>query len=241
MFIGDAQITDPPMAYKECREFDQQLHAGDHIDFRFLESSAGDFVVKDLPATDAVLMLVIYRHGVDTTAVAFESHVFANLLNAQIAVLDTYKGPEKSEMKIQDLQEADTARSETLSPNTVVAVNAGRYEVVLVGTDGSTKARSDLAVENRESCVVIRCGVQPKVGRAYPEEIIVFPVNPLPSKEPKESSEADTRYRPGSHTSKMTSEADRTAHMPKSAPIAAFVAISFGVIVVGLFAVFALW
>lgn len=236
VYIGDALITDPAMAYKECREFEPQLHAGDRIDFRFLESSAGTFVVKDLPATDAVLMLVIYRHGVDTTAVTFESHVFANLLNAQIAVLDTYKGSEKAELRIQDLQESDTARSELLSPNTVVAVNAGKYEVVLVGSDGSTKARSDLTVENRESSVVIRCGVQPVQGRAYPQEMIVFPVKP--TEKPEKQTERPEKSK---KSERMVSEADRTAHMPKTAPIAAIVAIAFGILVIGLFAVFALW
>jgi len=226
IYIGDSQITDPAMTYKECREFEPQLHAGDRLDFRFLESSAGTFVVKDLPASDAVLMLVIYRQGVDTTSVAFESHVFANLLNAQIAVLDTYKGQEKADLRIQDLQEADTARSEKLSPNTVVAVNAGKYEVVLTNPDGTTKARSDLTVENRESSVVIRCGVQPLEGRAYPQELIVYPVNPPKRKERK--------------TERMVSEADRIAHLPRAAPVAAIVAVSFGILVVAVFAAFAL-
>lgn len=175
---GKTKITEPPMAYKTCREFEPQLEAGDKIDFRFQEASAGTFVVGDLPNTDAVLMLVIYRHDAATTAVAFESHVFANLLNAQIAVLDTYKGPAKSSIKIQDAEEATTSRSEALAPNSVVALNPGKYEVVLVGSDEKTKSRSGLTVENRESCVVIRCGVEPKQGRAYPQELIVYPPEP---------------------------------------------------------------
>lgn len=177
---GKTKLTDPPMAYKTCREFDSQLESGDRVDFRFQEASAGTFVVGDLPSTDAVLMLVIYRHDAVTTAVAFESHVFANLLNAQIAVLDTYKGPAKSSIKIQDAEEATTSRSEALAPNSVVALNPGKYEVVLVGSDEKTKSRSGLTVENRESCVVIRCGVEPKQGRAYPQELMVYPVAPPP-------------------------------------------------------------
>jgi hypothetical protein len=182
VFIGKpsglTKITDSPMPYKACREFDPQLEAGDRIDFRFQEASAGTFVVGDLPSTDAVLMLVIYRHSTKTTAVAFESHVFANLLNAQIAVLDTYKGPAKSTIKIQDAEEASTSRSEPLAPNSVVALNPGKYEVVLMGADGSAKSRSDLTVDNRESCVVIRCGVEPVNGRAYPQELMVYPIHP---------------------------------------------------------------
>lgn len=183
VFIGKSsgihKITDPPMVYKTCREFEQKIEAGDRIDFRFQEASAGTFVVGDLPSTDATLMLVIYRHNTKTTAVAFESHVFANLLNAQIAVLDTYKGSQaKSTIKITDVEDAVTSRSETLPLNSVVALNAGKYEVVLAGADGLPKSHTNLTVENRQSCVVIRCGVEPEQGRAYPQELMVYPVNP---------------------------------------------------------------
>jgi hypothetical protein len=187
VFIGRPsglhRITTPAMAYKTCREFDEKIQAGDKIDFRFQEASAGTFVVGDLPNSDAVLMLVVYRHSAKSTAVAFESHVFANLLNAQIAVLDTYKGPSKSkdlksEIKIQDLEDATTSRSESLPLNSVVALNAGKYEIVLAGSDGATKSHTNLTVENRQSCVVIRCGVEPEQGRAYAQELMVYPVNP---------------------------------------------------------------
>lgn len=182
VFIGKEsgvhRITDPAMPYKTCREFEEKINAGDKIDFRFQAASAGTFVVGDLPNTDATLMLVVYRHNTKTTAVAFESHVFANLLNAQIAVLDTYKGAAKSAIKIQDMEDATTSRSESLPLNSVVALNAGKYEVVLAGPDGTPKSRTNLTVENRQSCVVIRCGVQPEQGRAYPQELMVYPVNP---------------------------------------------------------------
>lgn len=175
---GMQRLTDPPMAYKTCREFEPQLHVKDRIDFRFQEASAGTFVVGDLPSTDAVLMLVVYRHNTQTTAVAFESHVFANLLNAQIAVLDTYRGPAKAQIKIQDAEDATTSRSEPLAFGSVVALNQGKYEVVLAGLDGLPKSRSNLTIGNRESCVVIRSGVDPAEGRSYPQELIVYPVHP---------------------------------------------------------------
>lgn len=188
VFIGRStglhRITTPAMAYKTCREFEEKIEAGDKIDFRFQEASAGTFVVGDLPNTDAVLMLVVYRHNSKSTAVAFESHVFANLMNAQIAVLDTYKSKDskskefKSEIKIQDLEDATTSRSESLPLNSVVALNAGKYEIVLAGSDGATKSHTNLTVENRQSCVVIRCGVEPEQGRAYAQELMVYPVNP---------------------------------------------------------------
>merc|ERR1719465_89859 len=80
------------MAYKSCREFKTNLKAGDKLKFKVGDANAGTFSISDLPNTDALLLLVIHRHDTLTNAVSFESHVFANLLNAQIAIIDTYKG-----------------------------------------------------------------------------------------------------------------------------------------------------
>merc|ERR1719291_756432 len=108
------------MPYKKCGEFTPSLKDGDKIDFKVGDSSAGSFSVSELPGNDAVLVLVIYRHDTLSTAVSFESHVFANLINAQIAVLDTYKGSTKASLTIQDQDATDgtvqreTPRSEEL-------------------------------------------------------------------------------------------------------------------------------
>merc|ERR550514_428592 len=117
------------MVYKKCGEFTPKLKAGDKIDFKVGDSSAGSFSVSELPSNDAVMLLVIYRHDTHSTAVQFESHVFSNLVNSQIAVLDTHKGAAKSEPRIQDTSNAKTQRSEELRFDSVVAVNPGHYEV----------------------------------------------------------------------------------------------------------------
>merc|ERR1719375_2428878 len=102
------------MPYKECGDLSSSLKPGDKIEFKVGDSSAGTFSVSDLPANDATLLLVIYRHDTLSTAVAFESHVFANLLNAQIAVIDSYKGSAKASPRIQDTKSSKLARSEEL-------------------------------------------------------------------------------------------------------------------------------
>merc|ERR1719149_264560 len=112
------------MPYKACEDFvGSQLKAGDKLEFRVGDSTAGTFSVSDLPNNDAVMLLIIHRHDTLSTAVSFESHVFANLLNAQVAVIDTYKGSEKSSLKIKDTSDAKSARSEDLRYDSVVAVN----------------------------------------------------------------------------------------------------------------------
>merc|ERR1719214_271300 len=171
---------DEPMPYKTCREFTTPLKAGDKLKFKVGDANAGTFSISDLPNTDAVLLLVIHRHDTLTNAVSFESHVFANLLNAQIAVIDTYKGSEKAAIRIQDHNGGKDSRAEALHYNSVVAVNAGDYDVILTGTDGKTKSKDTLVAVNKESYVILRVGVEAQQGQSYPQEVVVAPK----SKEP---------------------------------------------------------
>lgn len=175
LYLGKTQLTSSPMPYKSCQQFAAPMKAGDKLEFRVGDSSAGTFSVSDLPNNDAVLMLIIHRHDTLSTAVSFESHVFANLLNAQIAVIDTYKGAEKSTLKIQDTATAKNARQEDLRYDSVVAVNPGEYEVTLDGADGKTAAKAPLTALNRESYVIMRVGVEAQQGQTYPQELVVFP------------------------------------------------------------------
>jgi hypothetical protein len=175
LYQGKEKLTTEPMPYKSCQQFAAPLKAGDKIDFRVGDSSAGTFSVSDLPNNDAVLMLMIHRHDTLSTAVSFESHVFANLLNAQIAVIDTYKGAEKATLKIQDTATAKNSRQEDLRYDSVVAVNPGEYEVTLNDADGKAHGKAPLTALNRESYVVMRVGVEAQQGQAYPPELVVFP------------------------------------------------------------------
>jgi len=185
---GEKLTGDSPMAYKACRDFVSPLKAGDKLEFKVGDASAGTFAVSDLPKSDAVLFLVIHRHDTLSTAVAFESHVFASLQNAQIAIIDTYKGVARGTAKIMDASALvavkdtkdakDTKaapRSEELRYDSVVAVNPGIYEVALAGQDGETKAQSQLVALNHESYVVLRTGVEAQQGTSYPEELVVYP------------------------------------------------------------------
>merc|ERR1719156_224035 len=166
---------DESMPYKTCKDFKAPLKAGDKLEFKVGDANAGTFSVSDLPNNDATLLLVIYRHDTLSTAVSFESHVFANLLNAQVAVLDTYKGAEKATPHIQDSSDVKSARSEELRYDSVVAVNPGKYKCQLVGADGSEKAEAPLVALNRESYVVIRTGVEAQQGPSYKQELMVYP------------------------------------------------------------------
>jgi len=173
---GERLNGDAPMPYKTCNDFVAPLKSGDKLEFKIGDANAGTFSVSDLPNNDAVLFLAIHRHDTLSTAVAFESHVFANLLNAQVAVIDTYKGTAKSEPRIMDAPgEGKDTRSEELRFESVVAVNPGVYDVALVGSDGKTKAKNTLVALNRESYIVLRTGVEAKQGPSYPQDLVVYP------------------------------------------------------------------
>jgi len=185
VYRGKAEkITEgTPMPYKSCRDFMSPLKTGDRLEFKVGDASAGTFSVSDLPNNDAVLLLVIHRHDRLSTAVSFESHVFANLLNAQVAIIDTYKGIRKASPRIMDSASAKgkSARSEELRYDSVVAVNPGIYEVVLAAQDGKEEAKTPLVALNHESYVVLRTGVEAEQGPSYPEELVVYPKSDMTS------------------------------------------------------------
>merc|ERR1719446_2042966 len=180
-FRGKEKLTlDGNMPYKGCQEFSAPMKSGDKLEFKVGDVTAGTFAVSDLPSNDAVLLLVIHRHDTLSTAVSFESHVFSNLQNAQVAVLDAYNGAAKAHTSIMDAgtqkkDQKDKVRSEELRFDSVVAVNPGRYEVALTGDDGETKAKTSLVALSHESYVVLRTGVEAQQGPTYPQELVVFP------------------------------------------------------------------
>jgi len=182
VFRGRSEkLTDTkPMHYKTCQDFVAPLKSGDKLEFKVGDASAGTFSVSDLPQNDAVLLLIIHRHDTLSTAVSFESHVFANLQNAQVAIIDTYKGSAKGTPQIMDAatpKDTKAARSEELRYDSVVAVNPGVYNVELKGADGKVASKSQLVALNQESYVIIRSGVEAQQGPAYPQELIIYPAS----------------------------------------------------------------
>lgn len=186
VFRGRAEkmTGDAAMPYKACRDFMAPLQVGDKLEFKVGDASAGTFSVSDLPNNDAVLLLVVHRHDTLSTAVSFESHVFSNLANAQVVVLDTYKGKARAHTSIMDVEssakkgkkgEKDAVRSEELRFDSVVAVNPGLYDVALTGDDGEVKAKTQFVALDHESYVVMRTGVEAQQGAKYAQELVVFP------------------------------------------------------------------
>jgi len=177
VFIG-TETTVKSLEYKKCGETMAELKLDTQLDFQVEDQTIGTFVITSLPSNDAVLQLVIYRHDPFSSTVSFESHVFANLLSPQIAVIDTYRGSAKTDVRIEDLKSAEKtkeSRSELLRYDSVVAVNPGKYEVSLVGSEGKGQANQTLVALPKESYVVMRVGVEAEDDTPYPQEVVVFP------------------------------------------------------------------
>jgi hypothetical protein len=166
------------LGYKECQESDAAVKQGDKLEFRFNGAEAGTFSIGELPQNDAILLLMITRHDTVSSAVSFESHVFANLANSQVAVLDMYRGAAKSTVKIEDKKDAKFSRSEDLRYDSVVAINPGIYECVLVGADGKDASRASLVAKEKKSYVVFRVGVDGQ--DQYKQDLVVFPKDEAP-------------------------------------------------------------
>jgi len=164
----EEKLTKVPMEYKKCGDFHTDLLAGDKLKFFVGGGRAGTFTISDMPDNDAVLLLVVHRHDTMSTAVAFQSHVFANLLNAQVAILDTYKGSAHGTPVIQDGGKAE----EKVHYNNVVALSPGEYKV---GFAGAKVAKAPFVALNGESYIVLRVGVEANEGHQYPQELVVYP------------------------------------------------------------------
>lgn len=176
VFKSVEKLTDDaPMPYKSCSDFSSPLKVGDKLDFRIPDVTEGTFSVAELPNSDAVLLLVVHLHDEHHTAMSFESHVFGDNQNAQVAIIDAYRGKANANPWIKDDSMGNSSRSEELRYNSVVAVNSGKYDVALDDDKGVEKARSPLIALDRGTYVVLRTGVETPQGEQFPEDLLVYP------------------------------------------------------------------
>eukprot|EP00931_Biecheleriopsis_adriatica_P010493 TRINITY_DN111568_c0_g1_i1.p1 TRINITY_DN111568_c0_g1~~TRINITY_DN111568_c0_g1_i1.p1 ORF type:complete len:297 (-),score=69.11 TRINITY_DN111568_c0_g1_i1:37-864(-) len=174
ILLDGTKITaDKPLLYKDCADFKPALKVGDKLEFKIGEASTGTFSVSDLPTgDDARLLLVIYRHDVESTTVAFESHVFHEEQESpQVAIIDTYLGDSSHKLQIHDGHHAEQLRF-----GRVIAISPGKYDMNLLADDSTEKqASAKVFAENKQSYVVMRVGVKAKGGPSFPEELVSFP------------------------------------------------------------------
>merc|ERR1711933_699919 len=93
---------DSPLPYKSCRDFELRLKVGEELRFQLGGHGAGIFVLHAVPHDDAVMLLTMLRHDTVSTAVSFESHLFAKRPEAQVALIDAYRGPSRASATLLD-------------------------------------------------------------------------------------------------------------------------------------------
>lgn len=167
---GPALTGERPLQYKSCRDLRFSAEAGDKFEFAVGGAVLGVFVVSELPQQDGMLLLVVRRHPSDTSTMLIESHAFAHVQSAQLAVFDAYGGDRISSLELKGRDGA----SLHLRFGSVVLLSPGRYEVQLDshGEDAST-SKDAFEARDGEHYVVLRVGA--KHGPRFPEAIVVYP------------------------------------------------------------------
>lgn len=163
-----------PLPYKQCRDFQVNLEEGDQLDFKSHQVDMGTFYATGLPTTQASLLLIPHRRTPSSIAMTFDSHAFAALDSAQIAVVDAYRGPQAGSVQI-----FNPSAREDLEYNSVVALNPGKYQLALMGGSGQNVTSLDFHVKPKETYVAMRVGIEDEQdaakAAAFPMELIIFP------------------------------------------------------------------
>eukprot|EP00931_Biecheleriopsis_adriatica_P105081 TRINITY_DN79676_c0_g1_i1.p1 TRINITY_DN79676_c0_g1~~TRINITY_DN79676_c0_g1_i1.p1 ORF type:complete len:320 (+),score=103.41 TRINITY_DN79676_c0_g1_i1:85-960(+) len=170
------------LTYKSCFESTGELHQGDLINLKVQGLAAGSFTVDELPKTDATLVLVVMKKDTSSMATTFVSHVFASLRKPQVALLDAFKAEDEvqTNVTVESTDEKTAEREleeephspESVSFNSVMAIEPGSYKIRIDGSDGGESIEKRFITESDEAYTAIRVGAQSKT---WPQELIIFP------------------------------------------------------------------
>eukprot|EP00421_Protoceratium_reticulatum_P073599 CAMPEP_0168423962 /NCGR_PEP_ID=MMETSP0228-20121227/34577_1 /TAXON_ID=133427 /ORGANISM="Protoceratium reticulatum, Strain CCCM 535 (=CCMP 1889)" /LENGTH=230 /DNA_ID=CAMNT_0008437937 /DNA_START=18 /DNA_END=710 /DNA_ORIENTATION=- len=167
------------LKFRECREMKVQVRPRDKLDLLLRDVELhGSFEVGALPASDAVLLLVVQKRG-RSPLLAFQSFAFPSLAgkkDAQLAVIDAFSGSAAggvAHLRMEDHmsgKEAQTVakRVEKLGFSKVYAIEEGTYDASLADKSNATRM---LKLAKAQNYVVIRTGEQ----EHFPESLVLFP------------------------------------------------------------------
>jgi len=165
------------LRFRECRQFDCRLQAHDKLDLTLNGIEIhGAFEVGDLPASDAVLLLVLQKRD-HSKLLSFQSFAFptsADTKEAQLAVVDAYKGNHSSmaHLRVEDHIDSKekhevSKRVEELNFNHVYSVEEGAYDASV----SDQKAKKLLNLVKSKNFIVLRTGEEGN----FPESLVVYP------------------------------------------------------------------
>jgi len=174
------------IAYRGCRYINGEVKTGDKLDLILKDSEIrGAFEVGDLPASDAVLLLVLERHS-GSSMVNFQSFAFPtgrDSKEAQLAVIDAYKSEGNTtfpRLRMEDHitgkeKQTISRRIEHLNFNRVYAIEEGTYDAsVSEHSANETHSSSSKVVKfaKNQNYVILRTGDE-EFGQK--QSLVVFP------------------------------------------------------------------
>jgi len=179
---GTALTEDKPIAYKECRDLEvsSAMQAGEKLHIGVRDGPSNTFQLAGLPKSASLLLLVCFRQGQSTLDLTFRSHAFgaAQKDSVSLAVLDTYDGTEKSEVRIGRDMEMNAGGGEKLWYDSVVSVNPGDYKLWLRSDDSTKDDLTFSASSSAANYVVMRVGGEAHESskqKGFPQELVLFP------------------------------------------------------------------
>lgn len=175
------------VSFKQCRYSGGRVLGKDKLDFA-LEGAGteGTFEVGDLPASDAILLLVL-SHDARSPLIRFQSFAFptnTGSKDAQLAVIDAFKGNSSAapHLKMEDHAvakdgKAVTKRVEQLNFDRVYAIQEGSYDAFVLdhksgsGEQLETNTKTMVNMRTNQNYVVLRTGDD----KDFPQSLVVFP------------------------------------------------------------------
>jgi len=181
------------LSFRDCKQVSTNIKQKDKLDF-VLEGAGveGTFEVGELPNSDATLLLVVERRDARTPLVAFQSFAFpkrAEGKDAQLAVIDTYKGNSSMpHLRMEDHiagkeQRTVSKRVEQLNFNRIYAIEEGTYDASISDHVQAAKGGDMAMLEERvtgkrmlhmtksRNYIVMRTGDD----RHFPQSLVIFP------------------------------------------------------------------
>jgi len=161
--------------FQECRQISSRVRSKDKLDFVFGNSAIqASFQIGELPDNDALLLLVVEKRDNVSPLVSFKSFAFpshADGKNAQLAVIDTFKGKSsRPHLRMEDHvnskeKKTISKRVEQLSFNRIYAIEEGNYEASIADhalddevAHGAKNEKTTFHLAKRHNYVILRTG-----------------------------------------------------------------------------------
>merc|ERR1719171_538710 len=173
--VADKEMAEDlgDLPYKSCKDFNVRMRHGDRFSFTAASASEpGIFAVSAVPRDKAVMLLIAQRRSPRSGSMVFQSHVYSEADEAQVAVIDTCQDCQEDRAFLQGLSSNQTLlSSELLEFGSVASVLPGRYQVSLQSLDMKELSKKRADVQQARNYVVFRVGG----GANRTSEVVVFP------------------------------------------------------------------